>query len=193
MLYLDYIVNSVFNSKTYILGEENSDFVWLVDCGDFDKILEKVGDKNIRGVLLTHAHFDHLYGIPTLLEYFPKVKIYTNNFGKEALANERLNMSRYHETPLSIVSENILKCIEGDTIPIFKDIDALVFDTPGHNPSCLTFQIKKYLFTGDAYIPGIKVVTTLPKSDKKLALQSVQRILDLSKDKIICSGHELVE
>ncbi len=192
MLYLDYIVNSVFNSRTYILGEENSDFVWLIDCGDFDKVLKKIGKRTVKGVLLTHAHFDHIYGIPDFLEHFPDGLIYTNNFGVDALADDRLNMSRYHGIPLSIVSKNILKCGEGDAVPLFDAINALVYYTPGHNPSCLTFEVENYLFTGDAYIPGIKVVTTLPKGDKSLAKQSVQRILDISEGKVICSGHELV-
>lgn len=34
MLKVDYITNSKFNSRTYILSDEGSGKVWLVDCGD---------------------------------------------------------------------------------------------------------------------------------------------------------------
>jgi len=46
------------------------------------------------------------------------------------------------------------------------------------------------LFTGDAYIPGCKVVTNLPEGDKVLAAASVERILGLSEGLEVCPGHE---
>ena len=58
------IVNTVFSSNTYVLREEGMDWCWLVDVGDVDPVLECIGgDVTIRGVFLTHAHYDHLYGI----------------------------------------------------------------------------------------------------------------------------------
>jgi glyoxylase-like metal-dependent hydrolase (beta-lactamase superfamily II) len=47
------------------------------------------------------------------------------------------------------------------------------------------------VFTGDAYIPGIAVVTNLPKGNKEQAKQSVQKILDLASYKTIYPGHRL--
>lgn len=42
-----------------------------------------------------------------------------------------------------------------------------VIETPGHCPSCLTYYTDNYIFTGDSYIPNVKVVTKLPYGDKK--------------------------
>ena len=53
-------------------------------------------------MLLTHAHFDHIYGLLELLERYPDCRIYTNEIGRETLGNAKLNMSLYHETPLTI-------------------------------------------------------------------------------------------
>lgn len=53
--------------------------------------------------------------------------------------------------------------------------------------------LPNYLFTGDAYILGVKVVTTLKGGDKKLAAKSVERILKLAEGKIICPGHKVIE
>jgi hypothetical protein len=49
------------------------------------------------------------------------------------------------------------------------------------------------LFTGDAYIPGVKVVTTLKGGDKVKAAESVERILRLAEGKTVCAGHEVTE
>ena len=189
MLKIDYIVNSFFDSKTWLLSEEGSSRVWLVDCGDITPIIAEIGGKSIVGVLLTHAHFDHIYGLPELLKLYPDCRIYTNGIGRETLANAKLNMSLYHETPLTVEGKQICICGEGSDIKLFDNIVARVYETPGHHPSCLAFMVEDNLFTGDAYIPGVKVVTNLPKGNKKLAQESLERIKALAEGKIIRPGH----
>lgn len=194
MLGISYIVNTVFTSRTYILANKNN--YWLVDCGEVSAIIEWLTtsqgkDFNIKGVLLTHAHYDHIYGLPLLLDLFPNIVIYTNDSGRVALANERINMSRYHEDPINLVADNVIVCKEGDSIALFDYFRAKVYYTPGHNPSCLCYEVGNYLFTGDAYIPGVDVVTTLPSADKESAKISEERIVKLAAGKIVCPGHEL--
>ena len=190
MLRVDHIVNSIFNSITWILSDSDSDYVWLVDCGDVVPVLELIGEREVVGVLLTHAHFDHIYGLPELLKQFPNCKIYTNESGRETLANAKKNMSFYHEMPLTVEESCSKICEEGDIIDLFPNIKANVYATPGHHPSCLTFMVRDYLFTGDAYIPGVKVVTNLPRGNKQQAKDSIIKINGLSVNKTIMSGHE---
>lgn len=187
MLKIDYITNSIFNSRTYILSDD-SDKVWLVDCGDVEPLLLIVGSRKVEGVLLTHAHFDHIYGLPSFLERFPDVAIYTNEWGKRALADAKLNMSRYHESPVRVDCPNVHVLKEGDKVFGFD-----VYETPGHNPSCLCYANSEVIFTGDAYIPGCKVVTNLPHCDKTLAEVSIEKILFIAKNKLINPGHDLEE
>jgi len=63
------------------------------------------------------------------------------------------------------------------------------YETPGHNLGCLTMVMGDLIFTGDSYIPGVKVSTQLPGGDKKLAQLSLDRILRLAEGKRICPGH----
>lgn len=185
MLKVDHITNSIFNSRTYVLSDSGSDAVWLVDCGDVEPLLSLMGNRKVEGVLLTHAHFDHIYGLPLLLEKFPDVAIYTNEWGKAALADAKLNMSLYHGTPVRIDCHNVRVVKEGDKVFGFD-----VYETPGHNPSCLCFANSEVIFTGDAYISGCKVVTNLPHCDKTLASASVARIMALAEGKTVMPGHE---
>jgi glyoxylase-like metal-dependent hydrolase (beta-lactamase superfamily II) len=188
------IVNSVISSKTYVLGDVRKEEFWLVDCGDTQRVLEKLsiisdGKYRIKGVLLTHAHYDHIYGLPNLVKTFSNTKVYTNLYGKQALADERLNLSKYHRDPIRFKSDNVIICDEGAEIELFDDLTATVFSTPGHNPSCLTFMVDDYLFTGDSYIPGDEVVTKLPGGNKEETERSLVMIKKLSQGKIICPGH----
>ena len=196
MLRVSHIENAIFSSRTYILSPENGSDAWLVDCGDLTPVTDylgsMVGDTYcIRGVLLTHVHYDHFYGLPELTKQFPSIQVYTNESGKQALANNRVNMSRYHDDPINYDSGNVIVCGEGSVIDLFDGVSAHVYYTPGHSPSCLTFEIANYLFTGDAFIPGFSVVTRFRDSDKKLAAQSLDRIKLLAGDRIVCPGHEI--
>lgn len=196
MVKVSHIVNSVFTSRTYILTQKGCSSVWLVDCGDVTPLMNMLssmgGDSYmIKGVLLTHVHYDHIYGLPRLTEMFPPLRVYTNEYGKKALTDIRVNYSKYHNDPIVYESENVVTCDEGSVIELFDGVLAKVYYTPGHNPSCLTYEVGDYLFTGDAYIPGIKVVTTLKGGNKVESAESVERILRLAEGKVVCAGHEI--
>ncbi len=187
-------VNSIFTSKTYVLYQEGREKAWLVDIGDIAPVISFCKEKDIviDGVFLTHAHFDHIYGLLDLLENYPECKVYTNNYGKQALASDRLNMSRYHETPVVYDGNNVLLVKDGEELSLFDNEQKLhFFETPGHNPSCITYAVGDMIFTGDAYIPEIGVNTSLPHADKELARQSLKKIIELAEGKTILSGHKI--
>ncbi len=97
MLTVDYFTNRVFNSRTYILSKERSDEVWLVDCGDADRIMELAAGKTVKEILLTHAHSDHIYGLQEILNHYSEAKVYTNQAGVEALKSPGFNISHYQK------------------------------------------------------------------------------------------------
>ncbi len=72
---------------------------------------------------------------------------------------------------------------------LLDDIKVKGLTTPGHCPSCVIYCIGDYIFTGDSYLPGVKVVTKLPKGNKKQAFESIEKILHLAEDKTKCPGH----
>ncbi len=194
MLTVDFITNKVLHSRTYILCKENSNCVWLVDCGDTDRVLEKVGDKIVEGVLLTHTHSDHIYGLEELIKRYPSVKVYTNAEGVEALKSPKLNLSHYHsEYPdISIdTPNNVCVLKEGDELFVLGNL-VKVYETPGHSPTCLTYIIEDKAFTGDAYIPGVKVFTGFPHANKQQATLSIERIRKLASNHQIMPGHTVV-
>lgn len=195
MLSIDLITNRVFNSCTYILSKTDCEKVWLVDCGDTDRVLEMIGEKSVEGVLLTHAHSDHIYGLEALMKRFHEVKIYTNAAGVEALKDPRLNISHYHsEYPdISIEApDNVCILKEGDELYVLGEA-VKVYETPGHAPSSLTYIMEDKAFTGDAYIPGVKVFTGFPHSNRKQAADSIERILQLTSQCLILPGHTVSE
>lgn len=169
---------------------DDSKDCFIIDIGDTDKIIDKLpkGYK-IKAVFLTHSHYDHIYGINNLCERFPSCIVYTSEYGNIALRDCRKNLSLFNECPMTFIGANVFILKDGDKIVLFDNILINVVTTPGHCPSSLTYIIDNYIFTGDSYIPGIKVVTNLPKGDKNQAEESLIKIKTLLNGKIICPGH----
>lgn len=189
-LNIRHIVNRVFNSMTYIIECVGCDVCWLVDCGDVGDVI--ASNKKVGGVFLTHSHYDHIYGLNSIVEAFPEITVYTNDFGYEALMDPRKNLSRYHPDVEDFIfryRQNIVKISDGDRIFLFDGSDLSVMETPGHDPSCLSYLVGNALFTGDAYIPGVKTVTSFPHSDKLLAAESIARLENLLNEATFYPGH----
>ena len=181
------VVNTVFNSCSYVLS--GGDASWIVDCGDVDLLLPLI-DGQLKGVMITHSHFDYIYGLNTLMALFPGIPVLTNEAGREGLLSDKLNYSRYHEAPFILdVPENIEIIADGDKVNLFEDVSAQAIYTPGHSPCSVTWQVGNALFTGDSYIPGVKTVTNFPTSDKRMAQLSREYILQLAQQGQVYPGH----
>lgn len=171
--------NSLFSSVSYRLGE------FLIDPGDIWE-----GMAGAEAILLTHAHFDHIYGInDAVIAANSNVHVYTNSEGKEMLLDSRKNLSYYHESSFTFKFPDIISIVDdGQEIRIGNTI-AKAFFTPGHNPSCITWVIDDCVFSGDSLIPGIKTVTNLPNGDRNKAMESITIIETLKQRRQLFPGH----
>lgn len=191
MLVVKSAVGKVMDSVVYALSDGISHDYYLVDIGDFDaarSLLPK--EANVRGVFITHGHHDHIFGINDLKEAYPNCVVYASEECARMLASAKLNLSMYLEMPMEYMGE-VTILHDGDIVPLFEGINLTAIATPGHNQSCLCFEVENYLFTGDSYIPGVKVVTNLPGGNKKQAQESLEKILRLAEGRKLCPGHEV--
>jgi len=176
------IQNILINSLSYLIKDSV-----LVDIGDY-----RTEYSAVNKVLLTHAHFDHIYGLNKLAQRCGDLVVYTNEIGREMLLDAKKNLSFYHETPF-IFSKHEAICVVRDGLEVKLDngLTAKAVFTPGHNPSCITWIVGDALFTGDSYIPGIKTVTNLPGGNRFQAVESEVLIKELAVDRTIYPGHKI--
>lgn len=192
MLQVQKIEGRTLCSNTYVLSSKGYSFCYLVDIADYSLVRRLLPSSiDVKGVLLTHAHFDHIAGINDLLSEYPEIVIYTNKQGKEMLFSDKLNLSKYHDQSLIYKGNRIHLLNDGDVLQLFDDEELTVLHTPGHNDSCITYYNEKYIFTGDSYILGVPVVTKLPGGNKILSEDSVKRIMQLGCNREICAGHDV--
>jgi glyoxylase-like metal-dependent hydrolase (beta-lactamase superfamily II) len=171
MIKVHTIVNTILRSCTYILHNEDK-YVYLIDCGDVMPILDFVrrNNKTVKGIFLTHCHYDHIYGINQIISQFPNAIIYGSTETIEGLKDPKINLSKYHGESM-IVSKDarINKISESSNIQLFNQ-KIIIIETPGHDIGCLSFLVGNMLFTGDSYIPNLPVFTKWKRSEKQLAL-----------------------
>ena len=190
------IVNSLMGSITYILSIEGSDYCVLIDCGYSEELIPvlKRLDKRVNAVYLTHAHYDHVYGLNMLLNHYPEALVYTTKDGREALTDVKKNFSKYHPELKPFVfqhPDNVRMLSEGD-MELFPGVSIQILFTPGHDVSCCSFVVENNLFTGDAYIPGIKTVMNFPRSNRNDAKLSLEKLMAKEKDGYkVCPGHDI--
>ena len=185
--------NTIMNSVTYVLYSEDVDYCVLIDCGEYETlspVLDKIG-KNVKAVLLTHGHSDHIYGLNKLLGTYPDAMVCTTEDGHREIQDAKLNLSYLHDYPFAVKGYKKKVLTDGQTVSFdgLEDIDVIA--TPGHDSSCLTYKLGMNLFTGDAYIPGVKVFYKFPRGNKELALSSYKMLANMQKEgfHIYCGHH----
>ncbi len=165
MLEVTKFVNSLFTSNTYVISHPKFDDVWVVDPGDTDNVFEWMNNHSktiITGILLTHAHFDHIYGINEILVRFPQCVVYiANEYGKNALHDAKINCSKYtEEGPIEIFAGADIKYYPS-FLRLWDGIELHSFNTPGHSDDSQCFVVDGFLFTGDTLIKDVRTVTKL--------------------------------
>lgn len=180
------IVNSFFQSCAWVLDSR-----CIVDCGDVEPLLPLLHASEFKGVLLTHGHYDHIYGLNELCRQFPDARVFCSEWTRRQLFDEKLNISRYHEMPFAFAYPKRIHLVnDGEQIDLGNGVMVIAVSTPGHTPGCITWMTDNALFTGDSYIPGVKVVTRLPHGNRAQAAKSIALIQSLAYDgRTICPGH----
>jgi glyoxylase-like metal-dependent hydrolase (beta-lactamase superfamily II) len=186
-------VNSHSSSNTYILSVNDSAVVWIIDPGDADFVLDwlKSENKIPAGLLVSHSHIDHIYGINTIRQCYPDTSVFLSAEGKKGVLSPRLNLSYYHGSSYVVDDYNFIVLDHLDYVPLWgEDVLMKIFYTPGHNEESVSFYVASNLFTGDALLPSVRVYTKFHGGNREQATATIQRILvEFPPETIIRPGH----
>lgn len=157
---------------------------WIVDPGnEGERIIALLAQNSLEpiGILLTHAHFDHITGTAALQKEFPSLPVYVGTpdtvmFGHpfNQLPDEYPSIG----TPANIHDASELTICE-------------VIKTPGHTPGgvCYYFPEDKLLLSGDTLFAGSVGRTDFPGGSMAELLNSLRKLMELPDDTLVIPGH----
>ena len=194
MLEVVRFVNSRFGSNTFILSHPGHEDVWVVDPGDTEPVLEwmKTHQKtSVSGILLTHAHFDHIYGMNEIVSLYPSCVVYiANEYGLDALHNPKINGSKYTEEGPIEITENAKVEFYGDTMQLWDGVVMKTINTPGHSDDSQCLLVDGMLFTGDTLIKDVRTITKLKGGSVEKLEESIKAIEALKGNSLrVLPGH----
>lgn len=182
-----------FSANTYVVGEKSKSCV-IIDLGSTSKKIINFIKENfieVKAILLTHAHFDHIRGINKFLEEFKDVPVYIDINDYELLKDSRLNCSLLANEPLLVRSNNIITFKNKDILN-FDDLNVYqVYETPFHTEGSVCFLNAKLnaLFSGDSLFKGSIGRYDLPTSNKNNIKSSLEIIKEFDENLIVYPGH----
>lgn len=169
------VVGSYDNNVFVVRCKHTGDSILIDAADEHEKLLELCKALNVRRVLETHGHFDHIQAIPQMREAGYEVAVTTEDAGM-------LNDVGY-----DVFIE------DGQIIEVGKlRIEAI--KTPGHTPGSISFKVidAPLLFSGDTLFPGGPGATRFPGSSFKQIIESIDnRMFVFPPDTVVLPGHGL--
>lgn len=192
-MYIKTIPMGPITANCYIICDEKTKTGAVIDPGDYNTILlraiTEAGIENLKYILCTHGHFDHVLGVAKLKEKYSEAKILIGAEDGAALSDETLSLGKYFGTPFQpCFADKLLK--NGDVIEI-GDISFEVISTPGHTPGGVLYYSRKdnVVFTGDTIFKESVGKTTFVGGSSAQLMKSLEKIKKLPEDCVIYSGH----
>lgn len=185
-----------FQKNGYVVACETTREAVMIDPGDeVDMLLEVASSRSmqIQLILLTHAHVDHVTGVPRAKDVL-KVPVYLHRddrFLYDA-AQQQAAFFGLRCDPLPPIDHyyDVQQTLE------FGEYEVAVHHTPGHCPGGVCLAIgpkgssKEDLFVGDTLFAGSIGRTDLPGGDHATLMRSITDVLFAFGDAArVYSGH----
>lgn len=183
------VLGRLENNCYFIHNEGEYDAIVIDPSTQGEVVATKLREKGltIKGILLTHGHFDHIMGVEGMRK-ITDAPIYAGVKEEEILKNPALNHSANINKDCRVYPEVFVK--ENDVINI-SGMEFKVIETPGHTEGSVSFyfEAQKVLFSGDTLFfenVGRTDFETSNPSDMPRSLEKLMKLLD---DVTVYPGH----
>ncbi len=182
------LVVGQLQENCFVLFDENKDAFVVDPGGSSENIIEAIekNSLNIKYILLTHGHFDHVGAVASLVKKY-KAPVYLSKEDRAFLESPKeVRVSAFGMQIEAAEVDVFVK--EGDEIP-FSEGNIKVIETPGHTLGSVCYLFENYLFAGDTLFNGSIGRTDFPESDHSLMVESLKKLKKLDDEIYVLSGH----
>lgn len=174
MLNIKTIPVGILQVNCYIVWPEGGTQALIIDPGaEADKVVDVLDELGLEpcGILLTHAHVDHICGVSDLAaRYGVGVWCHPGDAGLYASPDNAI-------PPWIPAAEDLPELLEN--VPELPGATYEVIHTPGHTPGgvCYYFASEGELFSGDTLFRGTYGRTDFPGGDYDTLVHSIVDVL----------------
>lgn len=169
----------LLHTNCYLIWDDKTHDGVILDPGDqANKIMDRLGQLgfSVRGIVLTHRHFDHVGAVAQLREAYG-CPVY-------APAGDV-------DLPADLSGEPIPDAVlyQDDDVLSFGSVCLHALCTPGHTPGSSCLRVENWLFSGDTLFRGSCGRTDFPGGDWREMYRSLKRLGSLEGDLFVYPGH----
>jgi len=183
------ISNGVFGSNTYILSDGKDCAV--IDCGvDSRRVMDVVTKNglNVKYIILTHGHFDHIYHLNSLKEK-TGARLCIHEDERELYLNPMLNGTRMFGTGEEIVTpEPDILLKDGQKLQV-GNLTLEIIHTPGHSPGSICILSGNMLLSGDTLFAMSIGRTDFAGGNARAMYESLKKLFRLGDAIEVYPGH----
>jgi glyoxylase-like metal-dependent hydrolase (beta-lactamase superfamily II) len=166
------VVGPVDNNVYILRCKDTGEAVLLDAANEHGLLLDLAKQLNVRKVLETHGHWDHIQAVPEM-----------RDAGYSVFVTQQ-------DADMLPSSDELLA--DDDVIKVGR-LKLHTIHTPGHTPGSMCFLVEgsPILFSGDTLFPGGPGNTTFPGGDFPTIIRSIEDRLfsKLTPETIILPGH----
>ncbi len=185
-------VLGMVGTNCYLAVNEEEKQCILIDpavySGEITEQIRREG-LNLRAILLTHGHFDHIMGIDGFRKEFPEIPVYAHREEEALLRDASMNASL--EFGRQYTFSGAAYAEDGDVLDL-AGMQFRVIHTPGHTIGgcCYYLQEEKVLFSGDTLFQESIGRTDFPTGNGGQLMRSIrEKLFTLPEETAVYPGH----
>lgn len=184
------VLGGVSTNCYYVVNDNVNECIIIDPAGEFERIKARVEKLNVtvKGVLLTHGHFDHILAVDKVRAEYG-VNVYASREEADILERESLNLSVSFgfgfKTKADVYLEN------GEEFEL-AGMKVFAIHTPGHTKGgmCYYFANEDVVFSGDTLFCQSVGRTDFPTGSMAKLVSSIkERLLVLPENTKVYPGH----
>jgi glyoxylase-like metal-dependent hydrolase (beta-lactamase superfamily II) len=178
-------------TNTYVLWDDATLEAVIIDPAvPSQELIDLVASEKLYPdyIILTHAHGDHIGGIPSLQQEYCGIKLAVGAEDKPLLEDPRINLSE-QLSGVSVAVQDAIALNDGDEIKV-GELTLKIISTPGHTPGGISILVDNVLFSGDTLFRSSIGRTDLPGGDFDTLIGSIrEKLFVLPDDTVVFPGH----